>query len=347
MTERRISVAASGAIMLGPDVACDGFHRDYGVRVQTHVHLDHMHNFETSKGLQDIYLSDPTLQLLIAEFNADLSARINVNMIPVGFRETRTVRSSMLTLIPSGHMLGSAQVAVELADGLRVGYSGDFQWQRDEPNETIEVDQLVLDSTYGSPDSVRRYTQAEAEERLLTIAAEKLRHGPLYVKAHRGTLHRGLQVLSEITDCPMVASPRLCAEAAVYRAFAYPIGPLCSLKSPEGLQAAASPRHIRCYGTGDQFPVQPKSGTTITLSAFMSNPNDPVIEYSDRALRIALSNHADFEDTLRYVEATGANFVMTDNSRGGHAVELARELASRLSVEAVPSELSVSNEWGT
>src|SRR5437763_1508591 len=66
MKDCRIAVPASGVITLGPDVTCDGFHRDCGVRVQTHVHLDHMHNFETSKGLQDIYLSDQTLQWLIA-----------------------------------------------------------------------------------------------------------------------------------------------------------------------------------------------------------------------------------------------------------------------------------------
>jgi putative mRNA 3-end processing factor len=303
-----------------------------------------MHNFETSKGLQDIYLSDPTLQLLIAEFNADLSARINVNLIPLGFGETCTVRSSKLTLIPSGHMLGSAQVAVELANGLRVGYSGDFQWPL---GETIEVEQLVLDSTYGSPESIRNYSQDEAEERLLKIATDKLRRGPIHVKAHRGTLHRGLQVLSEIAACPIVASPRLCAEVEVYRSFGYPIGRVCPLKSPEGLQAIASPRHIRCYGMGDHFPVQPHSGTTITLSAFMTSPDDPVLEYSDRALSIALTNHADFADTLEYVKATGARFVITDNSRGGHAVELAREISCQLNVEAVPSEIFVSNEWGT
>jgi putative mRNA 3-end processing factor len=344
MKDCRIAVAASGVITLGPDVTCDGFHRDCGVRVQTHIHLDHMHNFETSKGLQDIYLSVPTLQLLIAEFNADLSARINVNMIPLQFGETRKINSSKVTLLPSDHMLGSVQVAVELSDGLLVGYSGDFQWPMEEP---IEVDQLVLDSTYGCPDSIRRYTQDEAEERLLRIAVEKLQHGPLYVKAHRGTLHRGLQALSEIKGCPIVASPRLCSEVEVYRAFGYAIGPVSSIKSQQGISALTSGRFIRCYGMGDQFPVQLKSGTTITLSAFMSNPDNPVLEYSERALSVALTNHADFSGTLEYVEATGAKFVVTDNSRGGHAVELARELVHRLGIVAVPSELLVSNEWGT
>jgi putative mRNA 3-end processing factor len=344
MKDCRIAVAASGVVTLGPDVTCDGFHRDCGVRVQTHVHLDHMHNFETSKGLQDIYLSDQTLQLLIAEFNADLSARINVNMIPLQFRETRKIKSSKVTLIPSDHMLGSVQVAVELADGMRVGYSGDFQWPLE---ETIKVDQLVLDSTYGSPNSIRRYSQDEAEEQLLRTAVERLQHGPLHIKAHRGTLHRGIQVLSEIAGCPIVASPRLLAEVEVYRSFGYPIGPVCLTKSPEGAIAIASARYIRCYGMGDQFPVQPKLGTTITLSAFMSNPDNPILEYSARALSVALSNHADFNGTLEYVRATGAKYVLTDNSRGGHAVELAQEITQRLGIRAAPSELAMSNEWGT
>jgi putative mRNA 3-end processing factor len=344
MNDIRITISASGVVMLGPDIACDGFHRDYSVRIQTHVHLDHMHNFETSKGLQDIYLSEPTLQLLIAEFNADLSARINVNMIPVGFDEVRQIRSSKLALHPSNHMLGSVQVAVELSDGIRVGYSGDFQWPLD---HIMKVDQLVIDSTYGSPDSVRRYTQEEAEEQLLRIATEKLRNGPIHVKAHRGTLHRGIQVLSSIDGCPIVASKRLCSEIKVYQQFGYPIGSVLSVKSPEGNEAIRSGRYIRCYGMGDQFPLQLDDGTSITLSAYMSNPDNPVLEYSERALSVALTDHADFDGVLKYVQATGAKFVLTDNTRGGHAIALARAITEKIGIPARPSEGETSHEWGT
>jgi len=341
MNGERIGVTASGVVLLGEDVSCDGFHRQYRARVQTHVHLDHMHDFATSKGLQDIYLSRETFQLLVAEFNAELPVRDN--MMVLRFGETRPVGSSKVTLLPSEHMLGSAQVAVELADGLRVGYSGDFQWPLE---DVIQVDQLVLDSTYGSPSSVRRYTQEEAEERLLRIAVDKLRYGPLHIKAHRGTLHRGLQVLSEIEKYRILVTPRLFAEIQVYRDCGYSIGPVYSLRSPEAITALKSDRFIRFYGIGDQFPVQLNSGTAITLSAFMTNPDSPVLEYSGRALSVALTNHADFEGTLEYVKATGANYVVTDNSRGGHAVELALELRKRLGINAAPSKLEVSHEWG-
>ncbi len=341
MNSGQIGVTASGVVILGPDIACDGFHREYTVRVQTHVHLDHMHDFETSKGFQNIYLSHQTLELLFTEFNAELPVRDN--MIPLPFGEPHTIRSSRVTLLPSDHMLGSVQVGVEIQDGTRVGYSGDFQWPLE---DVIQVEQLVLDSTYGSPKSVRHYTQEEAEERLLRIAVEKLRCGPLHIKAHRGTLHRGLQVLSEIENCLIMGSPRLCAEAQVYRDFGYPLGPLHSVRTVEAVSAPESARFIRFYGMGDQFPVQLNSGTAITLSAFMTNPDDPVLEYSDRALSVALTNHADFEGTLEYVRATGAKYVVTDNSRGGHAVELALELKDRLGIDSAPSKFDVSHEWG-
>jgi putative mRNA 3-end processing factor len=336
-----IGVTASGVVLLGPDVACDGFHRDYNVRVQTHVHLDHMHSFETSKGMQDIYLTSATLQLLIAEFNAELPVRDNLIEVPIG--SDHLVGSSRVKFLNSDHMLGSVQVQVEMTSGRRIGYSGDFQWPL---NDVIGVDELVLDSTYGSPDSVRRYSQEEAEERLLRVAIDKLQKGPLHIKAHRGTVHRGLQVLSEVEGCPFLASPRMCAEIEVYRAFGYPIGPVCSLKSPEAKEVLKSRRYVRFYGVGDQFPIQIETGTTITLSAFMTNPNEPVLEYSDRALSVALTNHADFNGTLEYVRATGAKRVITDNSRGGHAVELAAEISRQLGIQAQPSELEPSNEWG-
>jgi hypothetical protein len=105
-------------------------------------------------------------------------------------------------------------------------------------------------------------------------------------------------------------------------------------------------KYIRFYGMGDQFPVQLETGSSITLSAFMTNFKTPVLEYSDRALRIALTDHADFDGTLEYVKASGAKYVLTDNSRGGHAIELAREIKDRLNIEAAPSELLASREWG-
>src|SRR5262245_54246786 len=124
MTTYPIDVLRSGAVLLGHSVVCDGFHRDRAVRVQTHAHDDHMHDFETSKGLQNVYMSTETHTLLCCEFNADLPIRTNV--FPIASGERADLADGHVTLIPSGHMLGAVQVLVEMPDGSRLGYSGDF-----------------------------------------------------------------------------------------------------------------------------------------------------------------------------------------------------------------------------
>jgi putative mRNA 3-end processing factor len=219
----------------------------------------------------------------------------------------------------------------------------DFPWPFE---NVIQVEALVVDSTYGAPECRREYSQGEAEGRLLTLTFSKLRCGPVHILAHRGTLQRALQVLSGAVDCPILGSPRLCKEAEVYREFGYGIAPLLSTDSDEAREVLGQGRFVRLYGFGDGFPVDLGLGTTITLSAYMARRDDPVLDYTDRSYGVALSNHADFEGTLAYIQATGAKYVITDNTRSGHGVELALEIKSRLGIEAEPSHHVQTREWG-
>lgn len=337
-----IDVFPSGTVVLGKRISCDGFHRDYSVRVQTHVHDDHMDNFETSKGAQNLYMSEATRQLLVCEFNADLPYRENVYSLDLDV--SHAVEDHKLTLLHSGHMLGSVQVAVELPDGMRVGYSGDFQWPLE---RVIEVDALVLDSTYGSPERKREYSQNEAEERFLNLVLSRVMRGPVYIKAHRGTIQRALRILDGQVNCPLIASARLCEEVQVYRHHGQTIGDICRLDSEAGRAHIRAGRFIRFYSKGDgEPPIQISRGSTINLSAYMARRDDPIMEYSDCSFCVALSNHADFDGTLEYVKATKAKYVVTDNARSGHGIDLALEITRRLGIPARPSTTTYSREWG-
>jgi hypothetical protein len=155
-----------------------------------------------------------------------------------------------------------------------------------------------------------------------------------------------MQVLSELEKWPMVVSRRLASEITVYREFGYAIGKFHILDSSEGSEAVNTGRYVRLYSKGDRFPVDIPHGVTVVLSAFASDFKNPVLEYSERSLSVALTDHADFEGVLEYVAATGASYVLTDNTRGGHAVELAQEIRTRLNINAVPSQFESSREWG-
>ena len=337
----QLDVRPSGAVRLGPDVVCDGFIDGVGVRVQTHVHKDHMDHFDTSKGLQKIVLSDATRELLIAERNADLPYRSN--LIALGESIPYQVGSSQLSLISSGHMLGSVQVAVRIEDGSRVGYSSDFSWPLE---RTMEVDALVVDSTYGAPGSIRRYTQGECEEQFAVILRRLLGIGPVVLKAHRGTLQRCLQVIAGEVGCPVIGTETLMKEAKVYREFGCAIGELYSRSSREAKFVQESGWYVEVFGRGESLPAYMGYHSQVILSAYFTRPEDPVTQFSERSFAVAMSDHADFNGTLEYVEATGARFVVTDNTRGGKAVELAQAIRERLGIDAQPSSNVPDLRWG-
>lgn len=341
MTDKFIDVTAHGAVRLGPRIVCDGFHHEASARVQTHIHDDHMYDFDKSKGFQHIYMTEATKQLLVAERNADLPYRDNLVALSAGIPVDHDGEKIELHL--NGHMLGSAQVAVELENGLRVGYSGDIGWPT---GNIIAVDQLVVDATYGSPDSVREYSQEEVENRLLDLIGQRLRFGPVHILANRGTLHRALQVIAGRFRDPLVGSKRLLKQVQVYRNFGACIDEILVDELPQGRDALASGRFLRFYGKGDRCPANELAGSRIVLSAFGTGPTDPVLDYGPTSFRVALTDHADFNATLEYVKATGARFVVTDNTRGGNAITLAGEIARRLGVDCQPSSNIGGNGWG-
>ena len=337
----RVDVRGSGAITLDDVVTCDGFVEDYPIRVQTHVHTDHMNEFNSSKGIQDIFVSLPTLELLKVEYNADLPIRRNI--LPVPLNQTISCENCQLRLLDNGHMLGSVQVEVLLTDGLRCGYSGDFAWPLD---DVIEVDELALDSTYGSPDSIRRFTQEEANNRFIELVADRLRTGAVLIRAHRGTLQRAISCLDDAIKSPIIASSRLFKELEVYKRFGYSLTRIFDESAEEAKVALSEGHYIRLYETRERIPADISKATSIVLSAYMSRLDNPVLEYSEKSYCVALSDHADYNETLEYVRATKAKKVMTDNSRGGHGVKLALALSRELGIDAVPSKNRYAKEWG-
>ena len=277
-------------------------------------------------------MSAATRALLIAEWNADLEYRDNLIVVDTG-TDYELDDGSTIQLVPSGHMLGASQAMVILADGTRCGYSGDFSWPLE---RIIKVDHLVVDSTYGSATSIRGYTQGEAEAVLLEVVFQRLRCGSVHIKAHRGTIERVLQVIGDV-GVPIVASERLLREIGIYHDYGFGVCDVEALTSVAGQKAIKERSYIRLYSKGDGYGNDLIEGTTIQCSAYMVPPDRPLLRLSPRAYRVALSNHADFEETLGFVEATGARYVVTDNTRN-YGIELAREIGARIpGVDVRPS----------
>lgn len=340
MSTAKVDVLASGAICLDRNVVCDGFVPGYEFRVQTHLHDDHMADFERSKGIQDLFLSPESYALLVAERNADLAYRTNLHCVARGVTH-ELPDGSKLTLLPSNHMLGASQVALELPSGFRVGYSGDFGWPL---KDVIQVDELVVDSTYGSPESIRKYTQDEAERCLIELVCERLRHGSVHVCAYRGTIERVLHLLGGNVGVPILGSEQLIREAKVYQSHGFAAEGLVSLNSDLGRVAMRDRSYVRLYSKGDGFGQELLEGTSVTISAYMADRTHPLMVYSERAYKVAMSNHADFTGTLDFIQATGAKRVVTDNTRNA-GVQLALAVGKYLGIRAEPSSNHAGPRW--
>ena len=321
-----VGVSTSAAVVLSPNISCDGFHRPAKTRVQTHAHLDHRDGFATSKGHGAIVCLSGTRDLMIAELNADLPYRGNFIALEPG--EEFGLEDGFVQLFDSHHMLGSAQVLVQGRDGYRTGYSGDFGW----PTTPIEVDELVVDGTC-SPATIRNYSQEDAEEAFAELAVSRVRTGPVVTYADLESVYRGISVLARFDDWPVIVDEKISRYSETYARHGLPVPQLLTLGTEEAESAMGENRYFLFRTKGAGRIDYGDAATYLSLISFYTTPDNPVAEITGNYFQVGISNHADFEQTVSYVEGTGAAKVLVDNYRGRRAGELALALEERLSVE--------------
>jgi putative mRNA 3-end processing factor len=339
----RIALKSDGAILLGETVCCDGFAWRRPVRVQTHIHADHMVDFDTSKANQTIVMSEETKALLNALFNADLPFRTNIRTISSGV--SFAVDDETIELFPSHHMLGSVQVRVTCADGYRVGYSSDFYWPL---QNAIQVDALIVDATYGDPLRTRKFDQQLADDCLIGAAVTNLKRNiPTVCVAHNGRLQYAMHLLGSLIPWPIICSPRAFPLIEVYRQHGYAMPPVLKSTSAEALTLLRGKDPCFAFATLPEQRHLPwvDQMRKIQLSAYISSPSHPLTKYDNGDYCVSLTDHADFMGTMEYIRATGATVVYAD-PRSGNAQALVEAVQTRLRVPSMIVPELKSREWG-
>ena len=175
---------------------------------------------------------------------------------------------------------------------------------------------------------------------------EKIKGGPIIVKASRGTLHRALELLDGLVQCPIITSKKKMGEAKVFEKYGYCICPLMELEKPDVRKLRKEGPYIELYYIGEQVPYDRQDITTINLTASWVHGENPFLKLSESSYQVAISDHADFNETLEYIKATGARMVLTDSTRGINAPKLASAITKKLGISAKPAKPIYSRAWG-
>jgi Cft2 family RNA processing exonuclease len=243
---------------------------------------------------------------------------------PLAYGETAAEGGATLTMLPAGHVLGSAQARLESAAGSLL-YTGDFKLRASRTAAAAAAapaDLLVTETTFGLP--VFRFPgREELEARLLAACRETLEAGdtPVVLAYALGKAQEAVAVLTE-AGIPTVlhgAAWKLLPEfEAAGHAFPlsrpYESGPA---KDGEALIAPPSCSRTEMVRKLKRRRVIYLSGWAVREASRSELDADVLIPWSD---------HADFDDLLRHVSAVAPRRVLTMH---GYAADFARILESR------------------
>lgn len=275
----------------------------------SHAHSDHIARHER------VIATAATLRLMAHRLGKVPGA------LPAPYRRPFELGPLVLELLPAGHVLGSAQLRVTLADGTRVVYTGDLNLTPSltaEAAEVAECDVLVIESTFGHP----RYVFGSKEETLEQVARwvkDKLDRGiPPVLLAY--SLGKSQEVIKFLTGrgFDVCAHPAVYDVGQLYLELGVTLGRVRRFggKLKDGEVGVFTPQAKR---SGALASLWPRATAVLTGWALDADAH----RRYGADVAFPLSDHADFPQLVAYAKATGAREVLTHH---GFAEELALAL---------------------
>ena len=284
-----------------------------------HAVLTHAHGDHARPGSARYYCAAPSAPVLRRRFGE------GADIVAVPYREAFPLGEATVSFHPSGHVLGAAQVRIEVAGDVWV-VSGDYKRSADPtcaPFEVVPCDTFVTEATFGLP--VFRW--AETRDVVAQIyewwmeARAAGRPSVLFAYA-LGKAPRLLAELRAFTTDAVYTHGAIEAMVEIYRAagvLMLETRPVPDRKRGDSLAGALVLAPLSASGTPwmRRFP----GATTGFASGLMRIRGTRRRKGYDRGF--VLSDHADWPQLLRTIEETGARRVLATH---GYTHVLARYL---------------------
>ena len=277
----------------------------------SHAHSDHIAPHD------EIVVSERTARLMQARMPGERREHV----LPFG--EKQTVRGLDVTLIPAGHIFGSAQFFLETNHGSLL-YTGDFKLRPGrsaEPAESRRAQTLIMETTFGLP----RYRFPPTEQivgQIVAFCRDALESGavPVLLGYSLGKAQEILCALSDAGLKPMLHGS-VHQMTRIYEQFGQSF---CEYERYNANQVAGKVLICPPSVNRSRMLEKIKEKRVAMISGWAVDPNAIYRYQVDAAF--PLSDHADYTDLLRYVELVQPERVLTLH---GFAAEFARDLRER------------------
>jgi DNA ligase 1 len=277
----------------------------------SHAHSDHIAPHD------EIVVSERTARLMQARLPGERREHV------LNFGEKKKIRGLDITLIPAGHIFGSAQFFLETSDGSLL-YTGDFKLRPGrsaEPAEWRPAETLIMETTFGLP----RYRFPPTEEvvgQIVAFCRDALETGavPVLLGYSLGKAQEILCALAGAGLKPMLHGT-VHRMTRIYEQFGQSF---CDYERYNANEVAG--KVLICPPSTNRSRMLEKiRDKRVAMISGWAVDSNAIYRYQVDAA-FPLSDHADYDDLIRYVELVNPDRVLTLH---GFAAEFARDLRER------------------
>jgi len=281
-----------------------GFFVDPG-RIADRAIVTHAHGDHCRPGHKALLATPETIALARARHGA----RACVTAEPLNYGVPRRIGDVTVTLAPAGHVLGSAQVVIEVG-GARAVISGDYKRSPDPSCRTFEVvqcDLFVTEATFGLP--VYRHPPVAGEIARLLTSLARFPGRTHIVDAY--SLGKAQRLIAELRlagyDRTIWLGASVMALSAVYAELGIPLGRMADVATADRADMAGA-IVIAPSGTGEeQWANQLSDPLIVGASGWLRVPR--FARRRGVELALVISDHADWDDLTATITQTGASEV--------------------------------------
>ncbi len=284
----------------------------------THAHSDHA---KVSKLKDKTYFLTPETNALIKSRNSK-----EFNAVEVPFKKKFSLDENDFSFFSAGHILGSSQVQVNAGEFV---FSSDFKLNDSvlfKGAEILEAETLVIESTFGLPQFVFP-SREKVYEKIEKWGKQELKENKLLVLGGYsiGKAQELTKISNKFLDEVPLVHELIFKPNKIYEKAGVNLGKFELLNHNfKDFNVLIVPPHLL---NPDLIKALEISSGRKTEAAFFSGWNASFNK------AFPLSDHADFNQLIEYVEKSGAKNVLTHH---GFAKEFAFSIRRKLGVNARP-----------